>query len=126
MIIATGIDLIEISRIKAVFARSGDRFRDRVFTRSEIDYCESQGSPFSSYAARFAAKEAVMKALGKGWFDGVRWTDIEVIREDSGRPSIKLGAFALAQFNILGGERIHLSLSHSRELAIAQVVIDRD
>ncbi|HYL98704.1 MAG TPA: holo-ACP synthase [Blastocatellia bacterium] len=126
MIIAIGIDLIEILRIKSVLAKSGNRFRDRVFTRSEIEYCESQGSPFASYAARFAAKEAGMKALGKGWFDGVRWTDIEVTRADSGRPTIKLDGAALDEFNRLGGERIHLSLSHSRELAIAQVVIDRD
>ncbi|MGH9821920.1 MAG: holo-ACP synthase [Blastocatellia bacterium] len=126
MIVAIGIDLIEVSRIKAALSRRGSRFRDRVFTKGEIEYCESQGSPFASFAARFAAKEAVMKALGKGWFDGVRWTDIEVKRAEGGRPSIVLNGLALTEFYNLTAVRTHLSLSHSGDLAIAQVIIERD
>jgi holo-[acyl-carrier protein] synthase len=124
MVIGVGIDIIEISRIADVLTRRGDRFRDRVFTPGEIEYCESAGSKHSSYAARFAAKEAAMKALGKGWFDGISWTDIETARTESGPPVLRLGGGALERFLELGGKRIHLSLSHSRDMAIAQVVME--
>ncbi|HEU4389300.1 MAG TPA: holo-ACP synthase [Blastocatellia bacterium] len=124
MVIGVGIDLIEISRIADVLKRRGVRFRDRVFTIGEIEYCESVGSKHASYAARFAAKEAAMKALGRGWFDGISWTDIETLRTDPGPPRLQLSGVALERFGKLGGKRVHLSLSHSRDLAIAQVVIE--
>ena len=124
MIVATGIDIVEIARIERVFARRGTRFRDRIFTEGEIAYCEPRGSKFASYAARFAAKEAMMKALGTGWSNGIAWRDVEILRDDEGAPSIKLRGSALERFNGLGASRAHLSLTHSRDLAMAQVVLE--
>lgn len=124
MIVATGIDSVDISRIEEVFTTRGPRFRDRVFTPGEIAYCEPRGSRFASYAVRFAAKEALMKALGTGWTGGVAWQDIEVVRDEKGAPSIKLGGRALELFNEMGARRVHLSLTHSRDVATAQVILE--
>ncbi len=124
MIIAIGIDIVEISRIEETMARQGERFLKRVFTLSERGYCDGRSSRIASYAARFAAKEAVMKALGTGWDKGISWQDIEVIRGESGPPSIHLAGLALERFHSVGGKRIHLSLSHSRDTAIAQVIFE--
>jgi holo-[acyl-carrier protein] synthase len=124
MIIAIGIDIIEIARIEEVFARQGERFRKRVFTDSEAAYCESRASRPSSYAARFAAKEAAMKALGTGWSDGVRWRDIEVVRKEKGAPTLQLHGRALERMREIGARRAHLSLTHSRDLAMAQVILE--
>lgn len=126
MIIATGIDLVEISRIEEKLSRHNHRFRDRVFTPAEIAYCESRASRFASYAARFAAKEAVMKALGTGWAEGVAWQEIEIFNNPAGAPTIHLAGRALERFNELGAQRAHVSLSHSRDTAIAQVIFDRE
>src|ERR1700675_1250434 len=90
MIVAIGIDVVEVSRIEEGFARRGERFRDRVFTTGEIDYCERRGSRFISYAARFAAKEAVMKGLGTGWGSGVAWQDLEAGMWGTAAPPIPL------------------------------------
>src|SRR5262245_65503054 len=95
MIVATGIDIVEIARIEAVLTRHGPRFQHRVFTADEIAYCDRRASKYESYAARFAAKEAFMKALGTGWADGVGWQDIEVVRGETGRPSLSLARRAL-------------------------------
>jgi holo-[acyl-carrier protein] synthase len=124
MIIAIGIDLVEVARIEDVFARRGDRFRARVFTADEIAYCESRGAKMESYAARFAAKEAAMKALGSGWGDGVGWRDIEVLRSPAGVPSLRFHGRALARLNETGASRAHLSLTHSRDMAMAQVILE--
>jgi len=126
MIVAIGIDLIEIARLEMVLARRGDRFRARVFTDGEISYCERRASPakFASYAARFAAKEAVMKALGTGWSDGIAWKDVEVVCELSGAPSIQLHGRALERMREIGAIRVHVSLSHSGDLAVAQAVLE--
>lgn len=124
MIVAIGIDLVEISRLEEVFSRRGDRFRARVFSEAEIRYCESLGSKLASYAARFAAKEAVMKALGTGWSEGVGWKDVEVLNGPGGAPSIQLHARALDRMREIGASRVHVSLTHSGNLAIAQVVLE--
>jgi holo-[acyl-carrier protein] synthase len=124
MIVAIGIDLVEVSRLEDVFARRGERFRARVFTEREIGYCESLGSKFASYAARFAAKEAVMKALGTGWSEGVGWKDIEVVSRQGEAPTIKLHNRAQDQMRAIGASRVHVSLTHSGNLAIAQVVLE--
>ena len=124
MIVAIGIDLVEIARIEEVFARRGDRFRARVFTEGEISYCERRASKFASYAARFAAKEAAMKALGTGWSEGVGWTDVEVVSEPSGAPVLQLHRRALERMREIGATRAHISLTHSGDLAIAQVVLE--
>ena len=124
MIIAIGVDLVEISRIEEVFTRRGERFRRRVFTEGEISYCERRASKLASYAARFAAKEAVMKALGTGWSEGVGWKDIEVVSGPSGAPMIQLHRSALERMSEIGATRALVSLTHSGELAIAQVILE--
>lgn len=124
MIIGIGIDLVEISRLEEVFARRGERFCARVFTEGEVGYCESLGSKLASYAARFAAKEAVMKALGTGWSEGVGWKDIEVVSEPGGPPAIELHRRARDRMREIGATKVHVSLTHSGNLAIAQVVLE--
>ena len=124
MIIATGIDIIEISRLQESLAKEGARLRDRVFTPTEIAYCESRASKFASYAVRFAAKEAAMKALGTGWAEGIAWQEIEVTNDTAGAPSIRLSGLALERFERLGARLAHVSLSHAKDLAIAQVVFE--
>lgn len=117
--LSTGVDIIEISRIRQVLERYGQRFLERVYTPSEIAYC--RGRP-ANLAARFAAKEATMKALGTG-VRGVAWKDIEVVRLPSGAPSIKLHARGKRRAQRLAVGEISLSLSHSREYAVAFVVM---
>jgi holo-[acyl-carrier protein] synthase len=124
MIVAIGIDLVEITRIEEVFARRGDRFRARVFTEGEISYCERRASKFASYAARFAAKEAAMKALGTGWSEGVGWTDVEVVSEPSGAPVLQLHSRALERMREIGATKAHISLTHSGNLAMAEVLLE--
>ena len=125
MVIGTGIDLAEIDRIEqALAARHGARFRDRVYTAGEQKYCESRGrGRAQSYAARFAAKEAVMKALGTGYAKGVWWRDIEVVRE-SGAPQLVLHGGAAARAAALGITRWHLSLTHTAGQALAYVIAE--
>ncbi len=120
--LSTGVDIIEIPRVGQVLERYGQRFLDRVFTPQEIAYC--RGRP-PNLAARFAAKEATMKALGTG-VRGVGWKDIEVVRHESGAPSIKLHGRAERRAQRLGVQEIALSLSHSREYAVAFVVVHRE
>jgi holo-[acyl-carrier protein] synthase len=125
MICGVGVDLIEVVRIRAALENphTGARFRARVFTEEEVAYCSRRRSPYESYAARFAAKEAAMKALGRGFGQGIGWQEIEVTRGD-GAPSVRLIGNALACAELLGVRRIHLSLSHSGEMAIAYVVAE--
>ena len=120
--LTTGVDIIEISRVREVLERYGQRFLDRVFTHGEIEYCRGRAP---NLAARFAAKEATMKALGTG-VRGVGWKDIEVVRASSGAPSVELHGRAEQRARQLGVKEISLSLSHSREYAIAFVVVQRE
>ncbi len=124
MIVGTGIDIAEVDRITAAIARHGDAFLKRIFTRAEIAYCERHKSKFERYAARFAAKEAAMKALGTGWRKGVRWVDIEVARQPGGRPSLQLSGEARKFADALGVTTISLSLTHSGNTALAQVIFE--
>ncbi len=119
--LTTGVDIIEISRVRQVLERYGQRFLKRVFTAGEIEYCRDRPA---NLAARFAAKEATMKALGTG-VRGVGWKDIEVIRHDSGAPAVVLHGRAKRRAQRLAVEEISLSLSHSREYAVAFVVARR-
>lgn len=119
---ATGVDIIEISRVHRVLERYGQRFLDRVFTSAEIEYCRGRAP---NLAARFAAKEATMKALGTG-VRGVGWKDIEVVRGKSGAPSIKLRGRAEQRSYSFGVRETSLSISHSNEYAVAFVVIERE
>ncbi|HIF44955.1 MAG TPA: holo-[acyl-carrier-protein] synthase [Dehalococcoidia bacterium] len=120
--LTTGVDIIEIPRIKQTFDRYGERFLKRVFTPDEIAYCRGRAP---NLAGRFAAKEATMKALGTG-VRGVSWKDIEVIRAESGAPSVKLHRRAKARAERLQVVEISLSISHSREFAVAFVVAQRE
>jgi holo-[acyl-carrier protein] synthase len=126
-ITGTGIDAIEIGRIKEAIEhpRTGERFRARVFTPAEVAYCESrQRVKYQSYAARFAAKEATMKALGTGWNRNVGWNEIEVRRERGRAPQITLLGKAARFARNLGVKRLHLSLTHSSKDAIAHVIAE--
>jgi holo-[acyl-carrier protein] synthase len=124
MIVGTGIDLAEVLRIAASIERFGDRFLHRVYTEGEIRYCESKANRLERYAARFAAKEAAMKALGTGWNHGVRWRDVEVSRQPGGRPAITVHGKAAEFANRLGAVHVALSLTHTAEHAIAQVILE--
>ena len=127
MIISTGVDLAEVNRIQAALEdpRIGARVRERVFTPKEIEYCEKkQRGKYESYAARFAAKEAVMKALGRGWGAKVRWLDIEVARARSGKPAIVLHDKTARLAEELGIRRWALSITHTKEHGLAFVVAE--
>ncbi len=127
MIIAIGNDLAEVERIRTALEKphTGNRFRNRVFTVGEQEYCERRrASKYQSYAARFAAKEATMKALGRGWGRYVGWLDIEVVRPRGSRPQIVLHGKAKEYAAALGIVRFHLALTHTAMLAEAQVVAE--
>ena len=124
MIVGTGIDIAEVDRIKATIERFGRRFLERVFTPDEIRYCESKANKAERYAARFAAKEAGMKAIGTGWSRGVNWRDIEVRRLPGGRPTIVFHGKAAEIFAKLGGVRAHLSITHTKQSAMAYVILE--
>ena len=125
MIVGTGVDIAEVPRIRESIERFGERFLQRVFTESEIQYCEQKASRFESYAARFAAKEAGMKALGTGWNHGVRWRDIEVVRQRGQRPTTRFHGQAALFAEKLGATNVALSITHTREQALAHVILER-
>lgn len=119
-----GTDIIEISRIKHSLDTVGDRFRDRVYTDREIEYCEGKrAAKYQSYAARFAGKEAVSKAMGTGFSNGLFLKDIEIINDAAGKPCVELSDRAKAALVHIGDFEIALSLSHCQEYAVACVVI---
>src|SRR5678816_4186703 len=124
-IIGTGLDATEIDRIQDAISRYGDRFVRRVFTEGEIAYCRARRDFASSFAARFAAKEAAMKALGTGHSQGVFWTGIEVVRRH-GPPMLQFHGGAATRFAKTGGTKPRLTLTHSKELAIAHVMLLQD
>jgi holo-[acyl-carrier protein] synthase len=124
-IIGLGIDATDIARVAASIERYGDRFLAKVFTEGEIAYCRRKRDAASSFAARFAAKEAAMKALGTGFSRGVFWTGIEVVRR-GGPPQLRFHAGAAARFAAMGATGSLLTLTHSQELAIAHVMLVRD
>lgn len=126
MIIGMGADIAEVSRLREAIERHGERFVERVFTPREIDYCRRHRNSVERFAARFAAKEATMKALGTGWRRGITWRDIEVSNAKSGKPQIHLTGKALEIFRSLGGGRVLLSLTHTEDYALAQVIIEGD
>ena len=124
MILGTGVDIAEVPRIRESIERFGERFLRRIYTDGEIQYCEANAPRFESYAARFAAKEAGMKALGTGWNHGVRWRDIEVVRPKGQRPTIQFHGQAAAIAERLGTKNIALSLTHTTEEALAHVILE--
>ena len=124
MIVGLGLDIAEIDRIEAAITRHGAPFLERIYTPQKPVYCESHKNKFERYAARFAAKEAAMKALGTGWSHGVRWRDIEVARDPSGKPTLHLEGAARQIADQLGVKNISLTITHSGNLALAQVIFE--
>lgn len=124
MILGSGVDLCEVPRIEAAVARYGRRFLERIFTAKEIAYADLKANRFERYAARFAAKEAGMKALGIGWTGGVTWHDFEVVNLPSGRPTLNFHGRAAEVAAKLGVRHVALSLTHTREQALAMVVLE--
>ena len=124
MIVGLGLDIAEIDRIEAAITRHGAPFLERLFTPDEIAYCERFKNRYERYAGRFAVKEAAMKALGTGWSRGVRWRDIEVVREPSGKPGLRLGGVAREFADRLGVKQISVTITHSGNLALAQVIFE--
>jgi len=117
---ALGTDITEVDRIRRI-AQEHPQFLTTVFTPAEIAYCQSKKNPYQHFAARFAAKESVMKAIGKGWLQGIAWTDIEVVTLPSGKPEIRPGTTLAVEMRAQGIAGFEVSLSHCREYAIAVV-----
>ncbi len=124
VIVGLGLDIAEVDRIEAAIRRHGAPFLERLFTPAEVSYCERHKNRFERYAARFAAKEAAMKALGTGWSQGVRWRDIEVTREVTGKPTLRLAGAARQIAERMGAKNISVSITHSGNLALAQVIFE--
>ena len=126
MIVSIGIDIAEVYRIRDTLART-PRFAERVYTAGERSYCDAKGAAAAqSYAARFAAKEAFLKAIRTGWRGRITWHDIEVVNDTDGVPSLNVKGEAARLMSELGAARIHLSLAHTTEHAVAQVILETD
>ncbi|MBI2360197.1 MAG: holo-ACP synthase [Deltaproteobacteria bacterium] len=127
MIAGVGVDLVEVARVKSALEnpKSGDRFRSRVFTEKEIEYCEGkrQGK-YQSYAGRFAAKEAVMKALGRGWSSEVTWLDIEILPGPGGKPEVRLRNRTADLARKLGIKQLSISITHTKGFAMAYLIAE--
>lgn len=124
MIIGTGIDIVEIARFRKILAGAGERFLARVFTGEEQRFCLARKDPAPHFAARFAAKEAVFKALETGWAKGVSWLDVEVRRQEQGAPVIILYGTSQEIAASKGVGRVHLSLTHTENWAAATVILE--
>src|SRR5579872_6917487 len=124
MILGTGIDICEVPRIAASISRFGNRFLERVFTAAEIRYCQSKKNSVERFAARFAAKEAAMKALGTGASRGVTWRSIEVAHAPGGRPVVRFSGKTAEIAGQLGVEQVWLSLTHTESTAMAMVILE--
>jgi holo-[acyl-carrier protein] synthase len=124
MIVSIGIDIVEVYRIRETLART-PRFGERVFTDRERAYCDAKGAAAAqSYAARFAAKEAFLKALGTGWRGKITWHDMEILNDDLGVPRFEANGEARRLLTEMNATRIHLSISHTTEHAVAQVILE--
>jgi holo-[acyl-carrier protein] synthase len=123
MIVGIGLDLVRIARIEQMVARWQDKFLTRVYTDTEQQECLQRVSPYASLAGRFAVKEAILKAIGTGWADGIQWRDIQVVSDVRGRPSASVTGRLELLMREAGVTGIHVSLSHDAEYAIAQAVL---
>jgi holo-[acyl-carrier protein] synthase len=124
VIVGTGVDLAEVDRIRNAIERHGRRFIDRIYTPAEITYVERKANRYERYAARFAAKEAGMKAIGTGWRRGVRWRDFEVKNLPSGRPTLQFHGVAAQFAESLGVRNVSLSITHTAVQAMAIVILE--
>ncbi|MEE8319398.1 MAG: holo-ACP synthase [bacterium] len=125
MIVGVGIDHVQTGRMKDILLKWAKKVEDRVFTEEELEYSKSKGSAHLHLAARFSAKEAFFKALGKGLSEGMKWTDVAVVNSESGKPSIDLSGKAKEISDSMAVESIHLSLTHTDECAIAVVILEK-
>lgn len=125
-IVGTGIDIVECLRIAQMIERHGELFITRVYTDTEIEYCTSRKAATQHYAGRWAAKEAVLKALGTGWRRGIGWRDIEIRNGQNGTPTVKLRGGARDLMERAGIKTMHISISHCRSFAVAHVVAEGD
>lgn len=123
MIIGTGIDIIEVDRIAFRVGRDNG-FKEFVFSKDEMSYCDAKASPFQHYAARFAAKEAFLKAVGRGWDSGLQWNEIEITNDTSGKPTMRITGATEKMLAPMGIRIIHLSLSHLKSMATAIVILE--
>jgi len=124
VIISIGIDIVEVYRISETIQRT-PRFVERVFTARERAYCDAKGAASAqSYAARFAAKEAFLKALKTGWRGKITWQDMEILNDAQGVPNLEIKGEARTLLENLGAEKIHLSMSHTTDHAVAQVILE--
>ncbi len=124
MITGLGSDIIEVSRVrKSIETISG--FREKIFSGTEISYCEKKKNKFESYAARFAAKEAFFKALGTGWRNGMAFCEVEIINDELGKPVMILTGRSLEEKEKYGITAVHVSLSHTKESAVAVVILEK-
>jgi holo-[acyl-carrier protein] synthase len=124
LILGIGIDIVEVDRMERVLSRTGERFLERVFTGEERRQCEGAGGGGRRWAARFAGKEAVLKALGTGLAQGIGWHDVEVLREEGGPPRARLSGRAAEVLGQMGGERCLLSLTHQKGMAAAVAILE--
>jgi holo-[acyl-carrier protein] synthase len=124
MILGIGIDLVDIPRLEGVLERHQGRAHTRLFTAQEVEYCNNAGRPGESFAARFAAKEAFFKAVRSGWGQGVTWTEVEVVSAPSGAPDLQLHGGAKLRAEQLGARRVHLTLTHSGQMAAAFLILE--
>jgi holo-[acyl-carrier protein] synthase len=123
-IVGTGIDIVECLRIAQMIERHGELFIARVYTDAEIEYCTARKAATQHYSGRWAAKEAVLKALGTGWRRGISWRDIEIRNDQKGAPTVNLRAGARDVMEKAGIRRLHVSISHCRNFAVAHVVAE--
>jgi len=124
LIVGTGVDLAEVPRIRSSIERFGTRFVERIYTEREIAYVQRKANRYERFAARFAAKEAGMKALGTGWRGGVRWQDFEVVNLPSGRPTLHLHGIAREIGERIGLKHISLSITHTADYGLAYVIFE--
>ena len=125
MIFGTGIDIIEVDRIKNSIRKYSDRFKKKIFTQKEIDYCHSQADPAKHFAARFTVKEAVLKCFGTGMTGTILWKDIEIDKLNSGQPVLNLHGNGKKLFNQLNLKHIHISITHDKTYAAAHAIAEK-
>ena len=125
MIFGTGIDIIEVDRIKNSIQKYSNRFKKKIFTQKEIDYCHSQADPVKHFAARFTVKEAVLKCFGTGMTGGILWKDIEVDKLNSGQPVLNLYGNGKKLFHQLNLKHIHISITHDKTYAAAHAIAEK-
>jgi holo-[acyl-carrier protein] synthase len=124
VIVGIGVDVVEIEKLRLAMVRRGDRLRNRAFTPGEVEFCEARVNKFQHYSARFAAKEAAFKAIGTGWRQGVGWQDVEVTNHLTGKPELILRGKTLEFANRMGAKIYWVSLSHTDQYAVAQVILE--